>query len=372
MKKLIKDEWVKHRLTIRKYFQSIISTELLNLSEPCYAPKLRKYEDSLFNLLGITKNEVRQEVKLFYKGTKAESWLLENDPINNLNILLMHFFIIHKDMVGFRVCMIFYNLRQYTNLYYKTFKFCQPDIFKFTLENLNKTHIYYREKTIGNAIYHFSNQMIQRWEKEIKKFDDPMKISLFIRECRHRHAQSLKSFATAYYKNSEEGNKISIQSTEIRNDEGDVTTIDPTAKAPKQVINLIQKMTVYKFIDIKALENSLKLNAVNKIYGQLLVKQISQPKYTQDLTTIYMLYISNISSVSSLCSSKFINDVKHILRSKHSKTKYLKQSLNKLLDNIISDSKLEKEFKKLSLQSRYTYLNFLSFYLFWSLKNFVC
>jgi len=372
MKDLIQSDWVRLKLKLRKYFQTITSNELLNLSEPCYAPKLRKYEDTLFNILGISKDDVKKASKEYYKGTKAESWLLENDPINNINVLIMHFFLQQRDMVGFRSCMLFYNLRQYSNLFHKTFKFCQPDVFKYTLENINKTHIYYREKTIANAIYHFSNQMVQRWEKIIKKMDQPMQISMFIRECRHRHAQSLKSFATAYYYNSEKGNKIAQQKSEIRNDEGDVSTVEATSKVPKHVVNLIQKITVYKFVDIKALENALKINSVNKIYGQLLVKQISNAKYTDTLTTIYMLYISNLSSVNSLCSSRFITDVKHILRSKNNKTKYLKESLNNLLDDIVKDARLTKEFNKLSIQSKYTYLNFLSFYLFWSLKNFVC
>ena len=372
MKNLIQDNWKNIRLQLRRYFHTITSQELMNLSEPCYAPKLRKYEDTLFNILGIKKEDIRRESKEFYKGTKAEKWLLENDPINNINILLMHFFLINNDMIGFRACMLFYNLRQYTNLFHKTFKFCQPDVFKYTLEHINKTHIYYREKTIANAIYHFSNQMTQRWEKDIKSLDKPMQMSLFIRECRHRQAQSLKSFAIAYYKNSEEGNRIAQQKTEITNDEGESSVIEGTSKTPKQVSNLVQKITVYRFVDLKALENSLKLNYVNKIYGQLIVKQLSDHKYADDLTSIYLMYISNLKNVSDLCSSKFISDVKSILRSKHQKTKFLKESLNKLLDNLIKDANLQKNFNKLSLQSRYTYINFLSFYLFWSLKNYVC
>jgi len=372
MKELIQDRWNKLRPQLRRYFHTITSNELINLSEPCYAPKLRKYEDTLFNILGITKEEVRIASKEFYKGTKAESWLLENDPINNINILLMHFFLRYNDKTGFKACMLFYNLRQYSNLFHKTFKFCQPDVFKYTLENINKTHIYHREKTIANAIYHFSNQMVQRWEKDIKSLDKPMQMSLFIRECRHRQAQSLKSFAIAYYKNAEQGNRIAQQKSEIRNEEGEVSAVETASKVPKHVINLVHKLTVYKFVDIKALENAIKLTSVNKIYAQLLVKHISDTKYTETLTSIYVLYISNLSNVSNLCSSKFTNEVKTILRSKNNKTKYLKQLLNELLDDLIKDAKLTSIFKKLSIQSRYTYINFLSFYLFWSLKNFVC
>jgi hypothetical protein len=275
-------------------------------------------------------------------------------------------------MIGYKGCMLFYCLRQYTNLFHKTFKFCQPDVFKYTLENINKTHIYYREKTIANAIYHFSNQMIQRWTKDLKSLDKPMQISLFIRECRHRQAQSLKSFAIAYYKNSEQGNRISQQKTEITNDEGETSVIEGTSKTPKQVANLVHKITVYRFVDIKALENSLKLNSVNKIYGQLLVKQLSNHKYSEDLTSIYLMYISNLTSVSNICSNKFISEVKSILRSKNNKIKFLKESIGNLLDNLIIDANLKKQFNKMSLQSRYTYINFLSFYLFWSLKNYVC
>jgi len=372
MKSLIRKSWVSDKLKIRKFFQIIVSQELLNLAEPCYVSKLKKYEDTLYDLLKVNKKELQNKIKEFYKSTSAETWLLENDTTTNLLILLLHFFSVHRDMVGFRTTMLFYNLRQYSNLFHRNFTFCQPDIFKFTLENISKSHIYAREKTVANAVYHFSNQMVNRWEKEFKSLSKPMQISKFIRECRHRHAQSIKSFTIAYYKNAEEGNRIKQQKEEISNREGEISQVETVQRVPKKVLDLVEKVTVHRFIDKKALDNSMKVNSVNKLYGQMIAKEISKPENSEILITIYKSYISNLKNISSLCSSSFIGELKKIIRGKSTHTKFFKKTCTELLEKSLKEVKIFKIYNSLSIQSKYTYLNFVIFYLCWSLKNYVC
>ena len=373
MQNIISDSWHIHRSKLRKFFHTIVSQELLNLSEPCYAPKLKKYEDLLYSFLDISKTDMQERIKDFYKGTPAEKWLLENDTTTNLLVLILHFFLNNNDMLGFRTAMLFYNIRQYSNLFHRNFTFCQPDIFKYTLENMSKSHIYSREKTISNAVYHFSNQMVNRWKVPLKKLDNPMMVSKFVRECRHRHAQSIKSFTISYYENAEAGNRIKQQKEEITNKEtGDSTKVELSQRTPTKIIELVEKMTIHRFADIKALENSLKINNINKIYGQLIVKEINKSSNHELLLVIYKSYISHLSSINDLCSNKFIIETKSLIRSKNTKVKFFKESCLELLDKCLKDAKLDKDYKKLSQQSKYTYLNFIIFYLTWSLKNYVC
>jgi len=372
MRNIITDEWNVHKAKLRKFFHIITSQELMNLSEPCYAPKLRKYEDSLYNIVNVSKNELQQEIKQFYKGTAAEKWLLENDTTTNLLVLILHYFATNKDRIGFRATMIFYNIRQYSNLFHRNFKFCQPDVFKYTMENISKSHIYSREKTIANAIYHFSNQMISRWEKEFQHIDSPMKISKFVRECRHRHAQSIKSFTISYYNNSEYGNKISQTKNEITNHDGERSEVGGQQRTPQKIVDLVEKITIHRFVDIKAMEDSARFNSTNKNYSEKLVKEISSVHNSDILLTIYRSYISNLKDISSLCSNKFVADLKTIIRGKTTKAKFFKEACSELLNDALIRSKLDKDYKKLTQQSKYNYLNFIMFYICWSLKNFVC
>jgi len=372
MQTIITDDWKNQKTKLRKFFHIISSQELLNLSESCYVPKLRKYEDLLYNIVNVSKIELRKEIAKFYKGTTAEKWLLENDATTNLLLIMLHYFAVNKDKTGFRATMIFYNIRQYTNLFHRNFKFCQADIFKYTIENISKSHIYSREKTIANAIYHFSNQMIYRWENEFKKSLNPMSMSKFIRECRHRHAQSLKSFTIQYYNNSEKGNKISQTKTEITNNQGETSEIGGQQRTPQKVVDLVEKITIHRFIDTKALYDSSRLNPINKTYAEMIVREFSQPRNSDILLTIYRSYISNLKDINSLCSNRFVSDIKTLIRGKTSKTKFFKEASVELLINSIKEAKLDKEYNKLTQQSKYTYLNFTIFYICWSLKNFVC
>jgi len=372
MRNIITDEWHVHKAKLRKFFHIISSQELLNLSEPCYAPKLRKYEDSLYAIVNVSKTTLQQEIKAFYKGTPAEKWLLENDTTTNLLILILHYFATNKDKIGFRAAMIFYNIRQYSNLFHRNFKFCQSDVFKYTMEHMSKSHIYSREKTIANAIYHFSSQMIHRWEKEFERLNNPMMMSKFVRECRHRHAQSLKSFTISYYDNSEKGNKIGQTKEEITNAQGETSEVGGQVRTPQKIVDLVDKIAIHKFVDIKAMENAASLNSINKTYAEKIVKEVSDIHNSDILLTIYRSYISNLQNINSLCSHKFVANLKTIIRGKNQKTKFFKEANLELLQFAVKKAKINKEYDRLTQQSKYAYLNFMIFYLCWSLKNFVC
>jgi hypothetical protein len=214
--------------------------------------------------------------------------------------------------------------------------------------------------------------MIHRWEREFVKLDNPMKVSKFIRECRHRHAQSIKSFTIAYYNNSEDGNKIKQTKTEVTNDQGETSEVEGNRRTPQKIVDLVNKFTVHRYVDIKAMENSLRINTINKNYAEKIIKEISSVKNSDILLTIYKSYIHNLKDISSLCSNKFVADVKSIIRGKTSKTKLFKTSNEELLKSSLDGAKIYNEYKKLSVQSRYTYLNFVIFYLCWSLRNYVC
>ena len=73
-------------------------------------------------------------------------------------------------------------------------QFCNEDVFKYALENLAKTHLFSREKTIPGSLYYLSTEMDKRYGRFIKS-GDVEGVTKFITECRTRISQSIKSFA---------------------------------------------------------------------------------------------------------------------------------------------------------------------------------
>ena len=114
------------------------------------------------------------------------------------------YFLDQNDKLAYTYTVLFHTIRMYTNRMHIQMKFCNPDTFKYTLEHLNKSHLFYREKTISNALYYLSKQFQLKYESAIKS-ENVDKIGAFIQEVRTRIAQSVKSFASLYYKASDQG-----------------------------------------------------------------------------------------------------------------------------------------------------------------------
>ena len=213
-------------LTKLKVNKSIMKTVLVkavaynmsNLAKPCFKPSLKKHFYEFLKLSNLTEQDVKEYAKRKWKGKIESTWLLHKDHISNFYIFLMNYFLNKNDRIMFQYFMIFYMIRHYTALFEKHFKYCQEDVFKYTLETLTKTHLFAREKTIGNAMYFLSNELIRRWEEGIKDYDLD-KISSFITESRHRVSQSIKSFYNTYLKVASEGLGIKTEREPSDDDE---------------------------------------------------------------------------------------------------------------------------------------------------------
>lgn len=371
MKELITPVWDKNKIKLRNYFFKLSATELLQLSEPCYGPKLKKYENEIYALMALDKKTIQISLAKFYENSRVKGWLLESDPMTNLLILYMYYFLSIKDTKAFSAVMLYYNIRIYSNLYYKTFTFCLPNIFLYTIETINRSHIYAREKTIANAITHFSKEMIRRWEQDIEKLDNPDNISKFIRECRHRHSQSIKSFATAYYKNHEEGKNIGVDYESIMQD-GDEKAMESTARTPKAVDKLIDKITMYGFVDKQALHNSQQLSKVNLHYAEKMANQLSNPSYHTHINFILKFYVGKLKKLSDLCSTGYIRSVRNLLKSRNETNQEFKNHIVELNQSLFQAMGMVKQYNSFTLQTRYAYISFITFYLTMTLRHDVC
>jgi len=369
MKELL-DKSKINKVALRKAIVKTVAGELTKLSEPCYYPTLHKFQYELYKHTGLTEKDVKEFIKRFWGDTKWGKFLLHKDPVTMLTIFIMKYFLDEKDQLAYQYTVLFHTIRMYTNRMHIQMKFCNPDTFKYTLEHLNKSHLFYREKTIPNALYYLAKQFHVKYSKFIKE-GNVDKIGAFVQEVRSRIAQSVKSFASLYYRASEEG--LSFKSPYEGEDEDNPYRFEKTQKVDQLVEEITKKITVYKYIDIKAMNDAKTLSKIKTSLATLITKEITNMKYTENLKQIYRLFIEDLQDVNQLCKKEFFTYVKKLMSIKRTNEKvYFKQQINLLILDIIKEIKFDKKYQKFTTQTKFNINTFLAHYLTLILKNMLC
>lgn len=344
---------------------------LSSLTEPCYKPKTKKHYYTFLKLSGLKEQDIKEFTKRQWSKRKESKFKLHNDQKTNFYIFLMWYFLNEKDQIGYRTTMLFFVIRHYRALLDKHIKFCNEDIFKYVMDNLTKTHLFSREKTIGNALYHLTNEMMRRYTREIKEYDID-KISKFIQECRHRISQSVKTFANAYYEAVKQGGKIKTQG-EPTDDEDNVFQYEAMKKDEKAIEEITKKITVYKQVDKIAQENARKITKINSSIATMIVNNINTTKYTDSIRLILKLFIKNLQNINQLCGNDYYKYVRSLMSIKRTSSQiYFKQQINILLLKVLEDIKYKNKYDNFTSQTQFLINLFLSYYITMFFKNSIC
>ena len=278
----------------------------------------------------------------------------------------MYYFLNKKDYIAFSSTLTLYNIRNYTNKMNSMMKFCNEKVFRYTLEKLVKNHLFSKQKSIAGGLYHLSKELQKRYDNGIKE-GDVEKIIKFITEARHRVSQSVKSFAETYYRIHKEG--IGIKQKDEEND----YQYDSLSDQKKVIDNIVKKITVYKNVDKKSLEDSKKLTKVKSSLAQMLASKLTNTKYTDNVKIVLDLFTKDLKKVSDICGSGYYKYVKLLMSVKRTaKLMYFKQQVNVLLTRLIEDNNLKDEYSKLSSQSQFFVASFLAYYITGTLRNSIC
>ncbi len=369
--KVLLDKAKINKNTLKATVVKIAATELTKLSEPCYYPAFHKYQYDLYRELGLQESDISGFIKRFWKGTKWAKFLLHKDTFTNLIIVIMFYFLKQRDDTSFKYTMYLYMVRVYTNLMNRQMKFCNPDVFKYSIEHLNKTHLFSREKTIPSSIMFLSNELIKRYKRYLVELDVD-KTGAFIQEARTRMSQSIKSFAELYYKSSKEG--LGVRSPyEGTDDDSNSYQYETTKKSERLIEEISKKVTVYKFVDIKALNDAKTISKIKMSLATLLANQVTDVIYVDNLKSIYRLFLKDLSNVKSLCGKGFISYVKKLMSIKRTtELVYFKQQVNVLLIKLVKQIDYEKKYNKLTPQSQFNVNTFLAYYITMLLRNTLC
>lgn len=352
---------------LKRTLHKIAAAELSGLSEPCYYPTLKKYYYELLYICKLKEKDVTQYVTRFYKGTPASQWKLHRDPISNFYIFLMKTLYKSRQVAAYKSMMIVYIIRNYTNLMHKQMQFCNEDVFKYALENLTKTHLFSREKTIPGALFYLADQMDKRHGISIQNGSIPG-ITAFITECRTRVSQSVKSFAEIYYKASKEG--LAIHKP---NDDDDSIQHQQLEKSSRVINDIVKNFTVYKVIDAKAVNDARTLTKVRASLATSISKGVTDIKHVDNIRLILELFVKELSQVGHLCGDQFFKNVRGLMSVKRTKSKvYFKQQNNLLVSLIIKDIGFDKEYNNLTKQTQSLINLYMAYYLTITMRNSIC
>jgi len=356
---------------LKRFITTSAARELSALSAPCYYPKTKKFYSELLYLLKVTDKDIKEFVKRTYKGTKAEKFKLPNDAGTNILLFVMHYFLIKRDQSAFSATMVYFMIIQYARLMYKQIKYCHEDTFKYTLDTLTRTHLFFREKSIPNSLYYLANQMQPNYTKDIKDWNVD-RIIAFLSAARTRISQSVKSFAERYYSNKKSGAMIKTQG-EISDDESNNYQYQVLEKGQKIVDDITKKITSYKVIDMKAFEEAKQISKIKTSIATLIANGVTNEKHFNNIKMSLQLFIKEAKSVDMVCGNEFYTYVKRMMAIKRTIAQlYFKAQINILLIEILKEVGFLKTYEKYTSQTQFIISSFLAFYLTIMLRRSIC
>lgn len=375
MKELLDKSNINRSLLRRKVFNDA-GNESSNLSKHCYFPPFKKEYFDLLHLCGLTDKAIGEFVVRFYvfeSERKSKDKILR-DHGTNLLLFILHYFIENNEYQTYLsamnlLCIKFYSSRLRVHLP----SYCDEEVFQRTLDNLPKNHIFSREKTIASALMFFAKTLARKHEKELKDFNNPEKISLFIYECRHRIAQSVRSFADLYYKISKESTEKTYTQQEeiVSQDENQIGQMDRKQKLASETS---RDITVYKHKNIKARDAAKQLTKINQLTADMVIDILSDSKYHDDVRIILELFLREIKTKDEICGKLFIQLVQKLMSVKRTKKQiYFKQQVTNLTCKLVKTTRtMEDKYEHLTTQSKFYVSLFVAYYLTFFLRNKIC
>jgi len=356
---------------LKRYLHKTAGTELMRLSEPCYYPAHHKHYHEFLQTYGLTDADLKVFPRRFWKGMPEATRLLPTDRIRMFYVFALYTLLQNKAYRGsYPTMMLLFGIREYANLMYRQIPHCNEEYFRYALENLAKTHLFSREKTIGNGIYFLSKEMIKRHTVGLETLNKD-KISKFITEYRTRISQSVKSFAAIYYKAAKEGAGIKTE-PEPTDDENQYQ-IQSQERFTRVVDDIVKKVTVYKEIDKKALMDAKKLTKISVALATQIASKLCDVKYTDNVRMCLQLFLKDLKGVRSICGKGYYIYIKKLMGIKRTREQiYFKQQVHELLMRVLKDIKYSQKYESLTNQTKFSINSYLALYLTMILRNDLC
>jgi hypothetical protein len=342
------------------------------LSRPCYIPGHKKEYYDLLNACGLTDKDIKDFVKRTYTGTIAQSFNIAKEPVTNLLLFIMWYALKNRNNSLYYATLVYHMIRQYGHVMQKHFKqFCNEEVFSYSLETITKTHLFAREKTIANSLFHLARELQKKYTNDIKTFN-VNGIIQFISASRHRISQSVKSFAEHYYRAWKSGDSIKTQ-TDVSDDEGNQYQNQSMERGKKIIDSTVKNLTIYKIVDQRAMEESINITHIKPVIADLITKELKDIKYADEIRLILQLFIKDVTDRSSFCGKKYYDYIRSLMAIKRTRSRiYFKQQINILLNNIFKNIGYLQTFNSYTTQTQYIINSYLAIYLTMTMRNTTC
>lgn len=355
---------------LHRYFKMLAAFELSKLSEPCYYPPLKKPYHEILHMLRLSDRDIKEFIKRRFKGVQIRNRLLVSVD-TNLLLFLMHTFLKNKKMDAYEAVLTYHMVRQYSHLINRQIPYCNTQVFSYALENLTKTHLFSREKTIGNSLFHLTREIKKRFTKHILNWDKTQ-LEDFVLISRHRIAQSVRSFGKHYYQAHKEGSGIRTHVDQTEDDEGTIQLIT-LEKGKKVIDNTVKKITVYRTLDRKAFDESKRITKIRSSIADMIIKSVHDLKYQNNIKAVLQMFVKDATKTSAICGKDYYTYVKKLMSIKRTRSRvYFKQQVNILLMKILDDNDFTKVYNSYTSQTQFIINSFLAYYLTMVLRNIIC
>jgi len=352
-----------------------VGVHLNALSEPCAEIHTKLFQFKLYRELGVDEKFVRNAAKQNANeaGTKGKGSTYRVPFTFILGYLYYRFAKANKEKMAEDI-LIYFMIKAYGGSYHKFLpNFCNPDVFRYTMENVVKVHLFLKHKTIASALVFLTKHIHKKFYTKIKNSEwNPELMIRFMHDGKDRVNQSTRSFMNAYHRNIVDGKSIGSEKEAPSDDDKNMfqTTTADTGKTAA-IERFLKSMYVYKNYDRKAIEEAKTISRVKNNLAEGIITIIHNKSSQDNVKIILTSFLKEILDTSSLCGPNFFKIVKKFMMVRNYKDSFLFRNLivvftNSMFESIYSTSGKTSQRDKISLEL------FVALYITISFRNLFC
>lgn len=353
------------RVAITKFLSKYVASELSKITKGCYYLKISKIWRDIIYLTGVDGTVIKEFKTHVPKEMLVRKALIHDTTL--LTIINMIYFLNIKENELSKLFLYLLTLKFYGNLIHRQFtKFCDAEVWNLALDKISKKHNFQSQTGVSNAIIYLADKEFEKFRIKYESTNDDDKIWIylnnFVYALRHRMSQSLKSFASIYYKVQQDEN-IKVK----RSDPEDTSSGEDKNKNISQSIDsIVTDIIAYRQIDKDLLSQSQSKSGIRKDLAGYLLNRISNGKLREELKFIIIL-MNKVQPLSEICLSerKRNNLIKKILFGAKIYEYEVKDQIYKFLKSIDIDSEIRSADKEQAI-------TFILHYLTLYIKRRIC
>jgi hypothetical protein len=344
------------------------------LSEPCYKIDTKTFEKNLYRTLGnIKPTDLRAVAKETFKDHRnAKHSQVSSEPFTFL-LMYLYYKFAKANKKQMAETILLYSLLKHHGSEARKFmpKFCNAEVFQYTLNDITPVHLYRVHKTIANALIYLTKDLHKKYFEPMKRWDaDP--IYHLTTYSRNRIKQSMKSFAQAYYRNSDEGKGIYKQQEAGEDGENKNMFQVTTGDAGKQaaIEKFVKSMFVYKNYDRKAFDEAKKVSRVKPNIASPLLNEIHDKSSEEHIKIILTSFLKEVVDTKGLCNDS-VKIVKKLMMVRNFKDTFVFKNLITNFTSSIID-KANPPTREIPTRDRNYVEQFVAQYIVLSFRNLFC